>query len=85
MGAHLGGPLLEGGVDESQVWVVLCLRVHARTYQILNGDLYCLHVDSARQHAVLVHQVTMPVLFSSPFTGPPALALSNSAVSSQRH
>lgn len=68
----LGGTLLERGVYETQVWVVLSLGVHAAANEVLNGDFHSLHVDSAREHAVLVHQVTMSVLLCSPFTGPPA-------------
>ena len=44
---HLGGALLEGGVDEAQVGVVLCLGVHAGANQVLDGPLDGLHVDAA--------------------------------------
>ena len=68
----LGGTLLEGGVDETQVGVVLGLGVHAAANEVLDGYFHGLHVDSAREHTVLVHQVTMSVLLCSPLTGPPA-------------
>ena len=72
MGAYLGGPLLKGGVDEAQVRVVFCLGVHTRAYEVLNGPLNSLHVDAARQVAVLVHEVAMPVLLCCPLASPPA-------------
>lgn len=37
----LGGALLEGGVNEAQVGVVVCLGIHARANQVLDGDLNC--------------------------------------------
>ncbi len=64
--------LLEGSVDETQVWVVLSLRVHARPNQVLDGDFDSLHVHSAREHAVLVHEVTVSVLLCCPLTSPSA-------------
>lgn len=68
----LGGALLEGGVDETQIWVVFGLGVHTTADQVLNGDLNSLHVHPAGEHAVLVHQVAVSVFLCSPFTGPPA-------------
>ena len=67
----LGGALLEGCVDESQVWVVFGLWVHAAANQVLDGNFHGLHVDSAREHTVLVHQVAVSVLLCGPLTSPP--------------
>lgn len=69
----LSRPLLERGVNETQVWVVLGLRVHTSPNQVLDGNLDGLHVDSAREHAVFVHEVTMSVFLSSPLARPPAV------------
>jgi hypothetical protein len=43
--AHLCGALLEGGVDESKVGVVLCLGVHAGADEVVDGHLDGVHVD----------------------------------------
>mmetsp|Transcript_11276 Transcript_11276/g.33885 ORF Transcript_11276/g.33885 Transcript_11276/m.33885 type:complete len:452 (-) Transcript_11276:226-1581(-) len=68
----LRGPLLEGGVDEAQVRVVLRLRVHTAADEVLNRDLNCLHVDLAGEIHVLVHGVAVPVLLRRPGACPSA-------------
>ena len=56
--ADLRRALLEGGVDEAQVGVVLGLGVHSGANQVLNCHLDGAHVDAAAEVQVLVEQVT---------------------------
>lgn len=47
LGGDLGGALLEGGVDEAQVRVVVRLGVHSGTNQVLDCQLHSLqHIFS---------------------------------------
>ena len=54
-------PFLEGGVHETEVWVVLGLRGHARPDEVLDGHLDGLHVNAAGEVKVLVQEITCRV------------------------
>jgi hypothetical protein len=53
-GPHLGGALLERGVDEAQVRVVFRLGVHAAADEVLDRRLHGLHCHAPRGVAVQV-------------------------------
>ena len=69
--ADLGGALLEGGVDEATVGVLLCSGVEAGCDEVLNGNLDRAHVAAATKVQVLVEEVAVAVLLGGPTAAPP--------------
>eukprot|EP00959_Pyramimonas_sp_CCMP1952_P349351 7319880-Pyramimonas_sp.AAC.1 len=68
---YLGRALLERCVDKPEVRVVLGLRVHPRTNQVLDGHLHRPHINAARQPEILVHEIAVAVLLGGPRARPP--------------
>mmetsp|Transcript_16540 Transcript_16540/g.47483 ORF Transcript_16540/g.47483 Transcript_16540/m.47483 type:complete len:383 (+) Transcript_16540:161-1309(+) len=68
--ADLGGALLEGGVDEATVGVLLCSWVEAGSDEMLNGNLDGAHVAAAAKVQVLIEEITVAVLLGGPAAAP---------------
>ena len=68
--ADLGGTLLEGGVNEATVRVLLCSWVEAGRDEMLDGDLDGAHVAPAAEVQVLVEEVAVAVLLGGPAAAP---------------
>ena len=68
--ADLGGTLLEGGVNEATVRVLLCSGVEAGGDEMLDGNLDGAHVAPAAEVQVLVEEVAVAVLLGGPAAAP---------------
>lgn len=66
----LGGPLLERGIDKSQVGVIPGLRVEAVVDQVMDRGFDGAHVHPTREVEVLVEQVAVPVFLRRPAATP---------------
>mmetsp|Transcript_8855 Transcript_8855/g.28520 ORF Transcript_8855/g.28520 Transcript_8855/m.28520 type:complete len:201 (+) Transcript_8855:361-963(+) len=67
---NLRRSLLKRRVYETQIRIVVRLRVHPASNQILNSRLDRFHVALTSHPHVLVHQITVSVLFRGPLSRP---------------